>query len=204
MTCCFVLYLNPAIQHISQASQLHHSLKKSNNHSIYQSKTIMHFSNNIILLVFTLSATTLARSLGLPPLLSILGGPCGLNLGLLCPLTSTCQQQDPLCTDGANCLRVCVGLVPITLKLGLSLPRYTPCGGNLAGSATCSTGYICINDPYRQGCGLACDQLGICVRPVFCGGFANFKCTGGLRCIDDPRDSCDPNHGGADCGGICV
>ena len=23
-------------------------------------------------------------------------------------------------------------------------------------------------------------------------------------CVDDPSDDCDPNNGGADCGGLCV
>ncbi|HZH15244.1 MAG TPA: hypothetical protein VE057_12900 [Archangium sp.] len=38
----------------------------------------------------------------------------------------------------------------------------------------------------------------------FCGGFAAIQCPEGLVCVDDPNDSCDPNTGGADCGGICV
>ena len=37
----------------------------------------------------------------------------------------------------------------------------------------------------------------------FCGGIANFPCPGGYSCVDDPRDSCNPNSGGADCPGIC-
>jgi hypothetical protein len=37
-----------------------------------------------------------------------------------------------------------------------------------------------------------------------CGGFAGFPCPGGGTCVDDPSDDCDPMHGGADCGGICV
>jgi hypothetical protein len=37
-----------------------------------------------------------------------------------------------------------------------------------------------------------------------CGGFAGTPCAEGFTCVDDPNDSCDPNHGGADCGGICV
>lgn len=39
---------------------------------------------------------------------------------------------------------------------------------------------------------------------VFCGGIAAFPCPEGMQCIDDPDDSCDPQNGGADCGGICV
>lgn len=37
-----------------------------------------------------------------------------------------------------------------------------------------------------------------------CGGIAALKCPAGLTCVDDPCDSCDPAHGGADCGGICL
>jgi hypothetical protein len=41
-------------------------------------------------------------------------------------------------------------------------------------------------------------------RPAFCGGIAGFPCPDGQTCIDDPSDDCDPQNGGADCGGICV
>jgi hypothetical protein len=37
----------------------------------------------------------------------------------------------------------------------------------------------------------------------FCGGIAGIQCPTGYTCVDDPTDSCDPNAGGADCGGIC-
>ena len=36
-----------------------------------------------------------------------------------------------------------------------------------------------------------------------CGGFAAIDCEVGFTCVDDPRDSCDPANGGADCGGVC-
>ena len=39
---------------------------------------------------------------------------------------------------------------------------------------------------------------------MFCGGIAGIPCPAGFVCVDDPRDSCDPMTGGADCGGICV
>jgi Kazal-type serine protease inhibitor domain len=39
----------------------------------------------------------------------------------------------------------------------------------------------------------------------FCGGIAGISCKNPNEiCIDDPNDNCDPNQGGADCGGICV
>jgi hypothetical protein len=37
----------------------------------------------------------------------------------------------------------------------------------------------------------------------FCGGFAGIACDPGYVCVDDPNDSCNPNAGGRDCGGIC-
>jgi len=38
---------------------------------------------------------------------------------------------------------------------------------------------------------------------IACGGFAGLMCPGSGECVDDPRDSCDPATGGADCGGYC-
>lgn len=38
----------------------------------------------------------------------------------------------------------------------------------------------------------------------FCGGIAAIQCPEGLVCVDDPRDDCDPQRSGADCGGLCV
>jgi hypothetical protein len=37
----------------------------------------------------------------------------------------------------------------------------------------------------------------------FCGGFGGFPCPDGFVCVDDPSDDCDPDEGGADCGGVC-
>ncbi len=37
-----------------------------------------------------------------------------------------------------------------------------------------------------------------------CGGLGGIQCPSGQTCVDDPNDSCDPQNGGADCGGICV
>jgi hypothetical protein len=39
---------------------------------------------------------------------------------------------------------------------------------------------------------------------LFCGGFAGIECAGGASCVDDTTDDCDPDRGGADCGGVCV
>lgn len=37
----------------------------------------------------------------------------------------------------------------------------------------------------------------------FCGGIAAFECPGAGQCVDDTSDDCDPENGGADCGGVC-
>jgi hypothetical protein len=41
------------------------------------------------------------------------------------------------------------------------------------------------------------------VQPIACGGIAGKQCPVGQTCVDDPNDDCDPNEGGADCGGTC-
>lgn len=40
--------------------------------------------------------------------------------------------------------------------------------------------------------------------PQMCGGIAGFACPEGYACVDDPDDTCNPEQGGADCGGLCV
>lgn len=42
------------------------------------------------------------------------------------------------------------------------------------------------------------------VEPLTCGGIAGRPCPGDQACVDNPKDTCDPAHGGADCSGICV
>ncbi|CAI6337767.1 unnamed protein product [Periconia digitata] len=84
-------------------------------------------------------------------------------------------------------------------------PTHAPCGGNSPTAPTCEAGYICIKDPYKPGCGPACDQQGICVEDRMCGGFAGFECRmKGQVCWDDPRDDCAAEDGGNDCAGVCV
>jgi hypothetical protein len=41
------------------------------------------------------------------------------------------------------------------------------------------------------------------IEPLSCGGLAGLECSGDRICVDDPRDDCDPTHGGADCPGVC-
>lgn len=87
-------------------------------------------------------------------------------------------------------------------------PKYEPCGG-LTPITTrdtgCNEGFTCVSDPRKPGCGLACDEPGICVPDdvAICGGIGGFTCETGLVCFDKPDDNCDPSEG-ADCLGICL
>jgi hypothetical protein len=68
----------------------------------------------------------------------------------------------------------------------------------------------CDGNTYPNACnaaavGVAVASNGECApKGEFCGGIAGIPCPTGKTCIDDPSDDCDPQNGGADCGGICV
>ncbi|KAK0664825.1 hypothetical protein DIS24_g163 [Lasiodiplodia hormozganensis] len=88
-------------------------------------------------------------------------------------------------------------------------PTTLQCGG--PANETCPSGFTCVRDldataeSPTGGCGPACGELGVCIVPERCGGFAGFPCSEpGRTCVDDPDDGCDPLSGGADCMGICV
>jgi len=61
---------------------------------------------------------------------------------------------------------------------------------------------VCVTTP--------CDPIAACVDDdglpagPFCGGIAGLPCPGSGMCVDDPSDDCDPELGGADCGGMCT
>jgi hypothetical protein len=135
--------------------------------------------------------------------------PCGFKIAP-CPTGQTCARLDASCTRGENCAGVCRSNVePSTTFATITAPAeptqtYESCGGLRVEPKPCPQEQICIDDPYSTGCGMACDAPGICVTPTFCGGYANVKCKHGKKCVEDPRDECDPEDGGYDCGGICV
>lgn len=74
--------------------------------------------------------------------------------------------------------------------------RLMSCGVLVVGAALLGTGCRntaeARNPPANQG-----------MPGGFCGGIAAIQCPEGYVCVDDPSDDCDPNHGGADCGGLC-
>lgn len=88
---------------------------------------------------------------------------------------------------------------------GKQTEELASCGGFVPNPQTCAAGYICVDR--SPDCTMALDCPGVCVEettPQRCGGFAGIQCPGDLVCVDDPSDDCDPQNGGADCGGICV
>ncbi|KAF2500903.1 hypothetical protein BU16DRAFT_598654, partial [Lophium mytilinum] len=129
--------------------------------------------------------------------------------------TQTCECEAYMCIQSwpesciceneakVECYHKCGGPAPeLQTCSGLT---YAKCGGGRASYQTCADGYICIDDPYSTGCGLACDQYGICVENKMCGGFTGENCPHvGQICVDNPDDGCDPKKGGADCGGLCA
>jgi hypothetical protein len=76
-----------------------------------------------------------------------------------------------------------------TQGVGQRLVASDPCA-----TVRCAAGTRCV----------ANGSTATCEANVFCGGIAAFPCPGAGECVDDPNDSCDPDNGGADCGGVCA
>ncbi|KAL8670917.1 MAG: hypothetical protein Q9168_004563 [Polycauliona sp. 1 TL-2023] len=133
-----------------------------------------------------------------------------LGLALVFPvLAQSAKKQPKLCglAKQPKCSKqeVCIKPAPNVRCSSIDL-----CPGTCQPSCTltsdrqpCAYGQKCSALP-----GFSIQQTGFCPDPVFCGGFGNLKCEGEAdgteKCIDDPRDTCDPKKGGRDCGGICV
>ena len=130
--------------------------------------------------------------------------PCGFKIAP-CPSNWTCSRLEPECTRGENCAGVCVPAVaPSSISTVEPIPTsYQSCGGRRIQPLECPENHICMDDPYRSGCGMACDAPGICVPPVACGSKTGGLCTNGRQCVDDPRDDCYPDRGGKDGSGVC-
>jgi hypothetical protein len=121
-----------------------------------------------------------------------------------------------LVSPGANCIEPQIVTTPsVLIKLAAqtsaSIQFYKndsvhDCGtNNPCAAVTCPVGSMCVVVAPPCIPGGQCPLIGACVAQKVqrCGGIAGIQCPGGGKCVDDSSDSCDPNNGGADCGGIC-
>jgi hypothetical protein len=67
----------------------------------------------------------------------------------------------------------------------------------------CGVDEECLFDPSSSCDGCSCPKICHKTR-IMCGGIAGLTCPKGLKCADDPSNSCNPKTGGADCSGMCV
>jgi hypothetical protein len=124
---------------------------------------------------------------------------CGGFAGDTCPPGYVCvddRSDDCKADSGADCPGVCELAPPPTCTSDEECAVMERCAICPDGSYSCPRGE-CVNG----ACGIS---FGACSAPAMCAGIAGFACPPGFTCIDDPADDCDPNNGGADCGGLCV
>lgn len=119
------------------------------------------------------------------------GNAAAYRAQLNCPEPLFCPMVLPAPDHGMPQCNV------VTHKCENVQPKDIQCGGFTLNPHQCPAGYKC------KFPDMIADAPGKCVQ--FCGGIAGFTCNDpNEECVDDPTDSCDPNNGGADCGGICV
>ena len=156
------------------------------------------------------------------------GGVCECNVIALCvegfvfdgsPEVCACVPDEPpvdacaavRCRAGTECVVVdgraeCQPVAPpecaaVSCPVGNDcvvvdgVAQCQPSGPNPCAAVLCPVGSTC----EVQG------DEGVCTPASgpSCGGFAGIACNGLASCVDDPADDCEPENGGADCGGIC-
>jgi hypothetical protein len=128
------------------------------------------------------------------------GGVCECNIRALCiqglqfdpsPEVCACVPAEPE-VDACASVRCEAGTECVVVDDAATCqPATNPCA-----AVSCPVGSACE----------VVDGQGVCTPPEpapFCGGFAGIECPGAGTCADDPSDDCDPDNGGADCGGVC-
>jgi hypothetical protein len=86
------------------------------------------------------------------------GGRCGMNLPDCPQPTQYCDPIDMSCFNTDVCPGICK-VWPVQPP-----PKYPSCGGMTRKPDTCIAPNVCMDDPYKGGCGMACDAFGICVK----------------------------------------
>ncbi|GKT46247.1 uncharacterized protein ColSpa_06428 [Colletotrichum spaethianum] len=164
-------------------------------------------------IVAILGASTFAAATSAPPSITPFLTASGAVPTTLVPITKPISASSGLTFTLSSNSSSSARPSTITSRIGATRTitirpaktnSYEACGGLRATPKPCPASFECISDPFVKGCGLACDQLGICVVPIMCGGIAAIKCPAGKFCVDDPRDDCHPSKNGADCAGLCV
>ena len=114
---------------------------------------------------------------------------CGVGATNSCKSTADCKSgeychSETGCSGEGTCKPK-----PTNVFCTAVVTPYCSCEGETKQSTS-----GCIFDRY--------EHAGAC-QETQCGGLLGTPCPAGQICLDDPSDSCDPNNGGADCGGIC-
>ncbi len=121
------------------------------------------------------------------------GQPCGGFLGNPCSDAEYCAYQPGQFCGAADASSTCE-------------PRPEVCNEIFAPVCGCD------GNTYGNSCEAAAAGTGVSTEgecpPVppggFCGGIAGIQCPEGQLSVDDANDDCDPDLGGADCGGVCI
>ena len=128
--------------------------------------------------------------------------------------TGTCEEPEPVICGGWNGVQDCgegnycdfelEDICGFADASGICKPKPDACSFEI--DPVCG----CDHKTYSNACmanagGTSVKKIGPCEsEPQECAGFLGLSCPQGQVCTDYPGDDCDPDNGGADCGGICA